>query len=340
MRLAVDHAVRPVGDGGELVQQRGVYPAAVASVGPQSRPHCGQELAVGDVLLLGSHHAAGDLEAQLGPQAGGQRVDDAVVLAREQRVQRGQRRVLVGPDIAGDGRVLGMADELPVDHHRRSGARVAARGGPGEVAVGEQQVGTAVGEVAVVGPLAQPVQPLRRAPVDRPPVDVGANRVDLLARVRWAGAGAGGHGVARDRDLAQVVAKALQWIGRAERDRCVLAAALRQTEGVIHELAPRPHQLADVALGEHVHAQRVERAVAGVARVRSRDHRPGAIGVVGRREARIRRAGRPPGGVRAVVCAPVQAAQLEGQGPRRRGAPPRARGRGRGRGHDGRQGGE
>jgi hypothetical protein len=65
---AADHGVRAVPDGGELIGGACVLVRVVPAVGRQRHAHRGQELVVGDVLLLRDDHRAGDLEPVLGRQ--------------------------------------------------------------------------------------------------------------------------------------------------------------------------------------------------------------------------------------------------------------------------------
>jgi hypothetical protein len=111
--LAVDHPVGPVADGRELIRELGVDAGPVAAVGSQPDAHGGQELGVGDVLLLGDDHAASDLKAGLGGQGTGEAQDDPVVLAREQSLDTGELSVVVGPHVTGHVGVLGIALEKP-----------------------------------------------------------------------------------------------------------------------------------------------------------------------------------------------------------------------------------
>ena len=71
------------------------------------------------------------------------------MLAGEQRLDRGERKVLVGADVAGHDGFVRVAHELthPVD--RRGGRRVASGADGGQVAAGQHQLGAVVGRVAV-----------------------------------------------------------------------------------------------------------------------------------------------------------------------------------------------
>ena len=121
LHLAVDHAVRAVADDGELVAERRVDVRVVAAIVGEPHAERGQELVVGDELLLGADHAPGDLELLLLGQQPRQLIDDPVVLAREQRVRRRQRDVLVGAHVTGDHRLAGHAHQPALERHLRSG---------------------------------------------------------------------------------------------------------------------------------------------------------------------------------------------------------------------------
>jgi hypothetical protein len=258
--FAVDHAVRAISHGRELVIQFGVDGRLVALVAVKGHTERGEELRVGDVLLLGADHAAADLELLLVGEVLGQQRHDAVVLAREQRLDRGQLRVLVGAHVAGDHGVLGVPRELSARLHRGRGARVAASAGDRQVAARQHQLRAGVG-IAVIGASPQPVKTPRCAAVDHPGVDVGACGIDLLAQVRGTRIGSRRDGISRKRNRDDVVVIALEGVGCVERNGGVFGAALGQAEGVVEELSPHPGPLADVPLREQVDTERVEHPV-------------------------------------------------------------------------------
>jgi hypothetical protein len=137
VEIAVDHAVRPEADFGELVRQAGVRGAVVTVVRMQADTERGQELRVRDVLLLRADDPPRNLESPLGREAGRKQVHDAVVLAREERVNRGQPDVAVRAGVSGDDRVLRRRDERTEQVRRRRVLRVAARADPRQVSVGQ-----------------------------------------------------------------------------------------------------------------------------------------------------------------------------------------------------------
>jgi hypothetical protein len=165
--LAVDHAVGPVADGGELVGERRVGARLVALVRRELDAQRRQELVVGDPLLLRAHDLAGDLELEVLTEERRQLGHDAVVLAGEQRVRRGQCDVLVRADVTGDGRLVRGAQQAAIPIGRRCGGGVAPGRGLGQVVVGQQQRSAVVRRVAVAGAVAQPVQPIGRVAVHR-----------------------------------------------------------------------------------------------------------------------------------------------------------------------------
>ena len=63
--LTVDLGVGPIADGCELVGDRRIDARVIAGVLVEIDAHGREELGVGDVLLLGGKHTAGDLELQL-----------------------------------------------------------------------------------------------------------------------------------------------------------------------------------------------------------------------------------------------------------------------------------
>jgi hypothetical protein len=295
LELAVDHAVRPVADDRELVGETGVRPGVIAGIGRQPDAERGEELRVGDVLNLGADDAPRDLEPRLIGKRARQRRDDAVVLAREQRVDRGERDVLVRAHIAGDDGLRGLPHQRPHEIHRRRARDGAACVGARQVAVARQHERRAV---------AQPVEPRGRDAVDVRPVDVAADRVDLLPRRRDAGARRRGRACEIDR---QVALELLERVMGVERNRRVLSALfVAKAEVVIEELPPRPAPLRDAVLREEVLPYVVEDAVADVSRRRPGDHPRDAVGVVRGGNSNVRRSRLPPGDVQAVVLRSVQ----------------------------------
>ena len=285
----------------------GVDARAVAAIGRKPNPHGGEKLGIGDVLLLCCHHAARDLEALGRRQAAGQEPHDPVVFAGEQGLSRGQLGVVIGPDVTGHhGLLWGGLDEALSLHVWRfppgsAGVRFS------EVATWEHQLGSGVGQVAVVGALQQPVQTASGLPVDRRGVDVRALGVDLKTGMAAAVPGPRRRRIAGEVDLARVIAVGLERIRGAERNRRLSGSGLRQSKGVIEELAPHPPPLAHVASREKVDAERVEDPIADVARARPGNHLPDAVGIPGRGQAPIDRARFTPGWVGQVVPSSVEA---------------------------------
>ncbi len=222
--LAVDRRVGPIADRCELVGDRRVDGRVVALVVGKVDAHRREELVVGDVLLFGGHDAARDVELGLLVEVVGKQLDDAVVLTEEQRLHGGEADVLVDSNIAGDHRGGRIGEEAT--HQVDLGSLGAGTGRRRrQIAVDVEQRGVVVGGVAVDRAVAQPVEAFVGAAVDSPGIDVGADRVDLLAgRVvpRAVGDGSAAH-----RDPAEVVGELLERVGGVERDREVLLAGRR-----------------------------------------------------------------------------------------------------------------
>jgi hypothetical protein len=186
---AGDLAVGPERHGGELVGDGRVDRRVVAVVVVEYNAHRRQVLLVGDELLCRRDDAPGDRELGLLVEGVGQSVDDAVVLADEQGVDRREGDVLVRPLVAGGDRGVPREEETTHTVHVRA-LDVVALVHQGQVAVGGQESGRVVRRVAVDGPLTQPVEPFRGAAVHVGGVDVRAQLVDLLGRYSGALAGA------------------------------------------------------------------------------------------------------------------------------------------------------
>ena len=213
VEIAVDHAVGPEADLGELVRETCVRRAVVPVVRMQADAERGKELRVGDVLLLRADDPPRDLEALLRREPGRKQAHDAVVLAREERVHRGQPDVAVRPRVPGDDRVLRRRDEGAEQFRRGRLLRIAAGAHSRQVSgAGQQKRRRVVCGPAVELPDAQPVQPLRGDAVDVGRVDVAAQPIDVLPRRRHTRA------VRRRRapevDGSEIGSKRLQWIGR------------------------------------------------------------------------------------------------------------------------------
>ena len=186
-----------------------------------------------------------------------------------------------------------------------SGPIRSITGAPG-LSDGVRQVAAREQEVVAVGRL-QPGQARGRVAVDLARVDHAAVGVDLLARVRRAGAGAGRRRRAVEGHLAEVVRELLEGIVRVEGNRRVLGRRLvAQADVVVDELSPDPDPLRELVLAEEVLAEIVEHAVADPARRRPASHGGDAVGIVRRPEARIRGARLSPRLVRHVVATAVE----------------------------------
>ncbi len=199
------------------------------------------------------------------------------MLTEEQRLHGGEADVLVDSNIAGDHR-SGRVGEEPA--HQVGLGRLGAGTGRRrwQVAIDVEQRGVVVGRVAVDRAVAQPVETLVGAAVDGPGIDVGADRVDLLAGSvvpRAVGDGSTAH-----RDPAEVVGELLERVGGVERDREVLLAGFAEPDRVIDELAPHEAPVGHVVLGEDVLVGVVEDAVAQVAGVGRGDGLTDTVGVV------------------------------------------------------------
>src|SRR5207302_9907134 len=104
VELAVDHAVRAIPDHRELVRESGIHARLIAPVRLELDAEGRKELRISAVLDLRPDDPARDLEALFYGEVRRKRGDDAVVLASEERMQRGERDVLVRSDVAGDHR--------------------------------------------------------------------------------------------------------------------------------------------------------------------------------------------------------------------------------------------
>ena len=305
VELAVHHAVGAEGGCRELVLDRRVHVRVVARVRREPDAECRQELVVGDELDLGADDTARDLELLLLRKEERKLRDDPVVLAREKRLGRRQRQILVRPHVAGDHRLVGHPHKRAHQIHRRGRRCVAARVRPRQVVVREQQRSAVVRGVAVDRAVAQPVEPRVRDAVDLRGVDVAADRVVLLPRRHYPGALSGRR--AEEVQYAEVVLKLLQRILCVEGHRHVLGGGLvPEADVVVDELAPDPAPLRDPVLREDVLPDIVEDGVADMTRRRARDHLSDAVGVVRGRDPQVLRAGLPPVGMEHVVPASVQ----------------------------------
>lgn len=116
----------PVADNGELIRQGCVFVRAVAVVVAEPHAESREELVVGDVLRLSPNHAPRDLELALLGERSRERRHDPVVLAREERVDRRERDVLVRPHIAGNDSLGGRSHQGTHQVDRRCGRRVSS----------------------------------------------------------------------------------------------------------------------------------------------------------------------------------------------------------------------
>ena len=83
----------------------------------------------------------------------GSRPVEPVVLAREERLDRGQRDVLVRADVAGDHGLRRCRGQAGLELHRGSSRRIAAGAGAREVAArGQQQPGPLFAGLPSSGP--------------------------------------------------------------------------------------------------------------------------------------------------------------------------------------------
>ena len=244
LELAVDHAVGPVRHDRELVGDARVDARGVAPVGSQLHAEVREELVVRDVLDLRADDAPGDLELLLVGQAGaGEARHDPVVLAEEERVDRGEGDVLVGPNVSGDDCLLRSCGEGAHQVHRRGRRCVPAGRCARQIAARcRQQRRGIVGRVAVGGAVTQPVEPTVRHPVDVGRVDEAAERVDLLpgrAAARSRGRGSPGEGK-NGRVVAEVLEPVLLVEGHVRR---FCRRFVPQADVVVEELPPGPTPL-------------------------------------------------------------------------------------------------
>ena len=301
-----------VADDRELVPEAGVHVLPVAPVLRQPDPERGEELVVGDVLLLRPDDPARDLELQLLGKDARKARHDPVVLQRKQRVGGRERDVLVRAHIAGDEGLRGASGRLEPAHqcHRRGGRGVAACVPARQVAAIQQQLRSVVGEPSVDRPLAQPLQPRLTSAVDAEAVDVARDRVDLLpCRPPPAGTRCGGS--AQERNRADCVGEILQPVGGTEGDRRVLASRLlTQAERVIHELSPDEAPLSDAVLREQVLIRVAEHTVADVPLWRAGDRPCDPVGVIRLGNPDVLRVRLSPLRMAAIVAAAVQCSDL------------------------------
>ncbi|KAI0560078.1 hypothetical protein FGB62_126g01 [Gracilaria domingensis] len=259
---SVSYAIR---GGGEDRADAGIHQWVVAAVRPQaSARHCWQEFLINDLLEARDVDASRVLKQLVVGPAGVDLVQlgaDAVVLAHEQRVQRGKRsRRKVGKDWIGgrdgDGHRLGHIDR---------------RGDDGVVQELPEEDGEVAQEAAV-----EPIVPLRAH-------DVG----NVARRLERGARGGGGGGDAR---RVRLDVRELHGAGRApERVLLIVAGAVVGADVLVAALA----RAAGAASGVGGHG--AEQLVAGA--VGARALRGGARGERGGDAQREQRGGEEGRGV-------------------------------------------